>query len=99
MNLNLNLNMAKSHFEVVAEIQSRLSTVLQDPLLSDIGPGITPEDLRASIALLRGQALTLQLRLYDDQSIRNELATRFRVSNICVKFTFSSSGSTRLHCA
>ena len=61
----------RSHPEVLSEIKTRLTTVLKDPLLSDIGTDATSEDLSASIALLRGQALTLQLRCYDDQSLRN----------------------------
>ncbi|CAI8048228.1 U11/U12 small nuclear ribonucleoprotein 25 kDa protein [Geodia barretti] len=59
----------RSHLEVLSEIKTRLTTVLKDPLLSDIGTDATSEDLSASIALLRGQALTLQLRCYDDQSL------------------------------
>ena len=61
----------KSHLDVMAEIKGALNTILRDPLLSDTGPAITSEEIGATIALLRGQALTLQLRFFDGQTICN----------------------------
>lgn len=55
----------------MAEIKGALNTILRDPLLSDTGPAITSEEIGATIALLRGQALTLQLRFFDGQTICN----------------------------
>ena len=59
-----------SHVQVLAEISGALKALQKDPLLSDIGPCMNPEEIDASIALLRGQALKLQLRFFDNQTLR-----------------------------
>lgn len=60
----------KSHVEVVAEARGAIHRLLQDPLLSDLGPEVTPDEVSSQLALLQGRALTLQLRMYHDQIIR-----------------------------
>ena len=60
----------KSHLEVVAEVRGAVRQLLQDPLLHDLPPDVTPEEAGSRLAVVQGRALTLQLRTYQDRIIR-----------------------------
>ena len=60
----------KSHVEVLAEVRSEVRCLLKDPLLADLPPDVTPEEVSSQLALLQGRALTVQLHTYDSQIIR-----------------------------
>ena len=63
----------KSHVEVIAEVQRAIRALLQDPLLNDLSPTVTPEEINSKLALAQGRALSLWLRVYDDHNIREKL--------------------------
>ena len=59
-----------SHVELLAEIRGGIASLLSDPLLSDVSPCSRPEEIDASLALLRGRALVLELRFHRDRTLR-----------------------------
>lgn len=63
----------KSHVEVKAEIQRAIRVLLEDPLLNDLCPDVTPEELNLKLALVQGRALNLWLRVYHDETIRESI--------------------------
>ena len=63
----------KPHVEVVSEVGRAIEHLLQDPLVGDLSPNVTPEEVSSQLALLQGRALTLQLRLYNDHTIRKKM--------------------------
>lgn len=60
----------KSHVAVSAEVQGAIGRLLKDPLLTDLRPGVTPGEVNSQLAVLQGRALTLLLRTYQDETIR-----------------------------
>lgn len=63
----------KPHVEVVADVRKSIERLLQDPLLNDLGRNVTPDEVSSQLALLQGRALTLQLRFYNENTIRKSL--------------------------
>ena len=91
----------KSHVQVLTEIRRALGVLLDDPLLPDVSPGVTPEEIDTKLALLRGRALTLLLRFYDDSTIRNfgVLYSYLYFYPLLHCLFFSAGSSAGLHCA
>lgn len=60
----------KSHVAVLAEVREAIGRLLRDPLLADLHPEITPGEVNSQLNVLHGRALTLLLRTYNDEIIR-----------------------------
>lgn len=63
----------KSHVAVLAEVREAVGRLLKDPLLADLHPEITQGEVNSQLNVLQGRALTLLLRTYNDEIIRELL--------------------------
>ncbi|XP_076082421.1 U11/U12 small nuclear ribonucleoprotein 25 kDa protein-like [Mytilus galloprovincialis] len=65
---NCNEDLVLSHQEVMIKVQSTLSDIITaDPLLYDLPPQVTLEEINSYIALEYGQAMIVNVRRADDE--------------------------------
>lgn len=67
----------RSHVAVLAEVQEAIGRLLKDPLLADLRPEVTPGEINSKLAVLQGRALTLLLRSYNGEIIRELYILRY----------------------
>ena len=90
---------ALSHVEVLEEVKRSIQQLLGDPFLRDLPPDVTPEEVTSRLAVLDGRALTVQLRTYDQQTIREYMQSIGRcITGSLPCALCSCSGAAGSHC-
>lgn len=65
---NLTTDQSLSHTEAMSKVRKELADIIQsDPLLCDLPPEITLDEINSQIALEYGQAMVVNVRRADDQ--------------------------------
>ena len=59
-----------SHPELLAKANAMLSTLLADPFLSDLSHDVSAEEVSSIVALEEGKAITVFVRRFDQELIR-----------------------------
>uniref|UniRef100_A0A8B9UMA2 Small nuclear ribonucleoprotein U11/U12 subunit 25 n=1 Tax=Anas zonorhyncha TaxID=75864 RepID=A0A8B9UMA2_9AVES len=58
-----------AHAEVLELFQAALARLVQDPLLCDLPPQVTPEEIGSQVALEYGQAMTVRVCKADGETM------------------------------
>ncbi|NWJ07356.1 SNR25 protein, partial [Crypturellus undulatus] len=58
-----------AHAEVLELFQAALARLVQDPLLCDLPPQVTPEEIGSQVALEYGQAMTVRVCKADGETV------------------------------
>ncbi|XP_019466787.1 LOW QUALITY PROTEIN: U11/U12 small nuclear ribonucleoprotein 25 kDa protein, partial [Meleagris gallopavo] len=58
-----------AHADVLELFQAALARLVQDPLLCDLPPQVTPEEIGSQVALEYGQAMTVRVCKADGESM------------------------------
>ena len=56
--------------DVLERVKEAVGKLLNDPFLLDLPRDVTPDEVTSCLAVAEGRALTVHLRTYDDQIIR-----------------------------
>ena len=59
-----------SHVEALQKVKELTAELLSDPFLQDLPRDISLDEVKSKLALEQGSAITLYLRRYDDEVIR-----------------------------
>lgn len=59
-----------AHAEVLELFQAALARLVQDPLLCDLPPQVTAEEIGSQVALEYGQAMTVRVCKADGETVR-----------------------------
>lgn len=59
-----------AHAEVLELFQAALARLVQDPLLCDLPPQVTAEEIGSQVALEYGQAMTVRVCKADGETMR-----------------------------
>ena len=58
-----------AHADVLELFQAALARLVQDPLLCDLPPQVTPEEIGSQVALEYGQAMTVRVCKADGETV------------------------------
>ena len=61
-----------SHPELMAKAKKLVASLLSDPFLSDLPSDVTAEEVTSIVALEQGRAITVYVRRFDQQVIREQ---------------------------
>ena len=62
--------MALSHVDALERVKKTVDKLLDDPFLLDLPRDVTPDEVTSCLAVAEGRAVTVLLRTYDNQIIR-----------------------------
>ncbi|OXB54907.1 hypothetical protein ASZ78_011269 [Callipepla squamata] len=65
-----------AHADVLELFQAALARLVRDPLLCDLPPQVTPEEIGSQVALEYGQAMTVRVCKADGESMRERSGRR-----------------------
>ena len=60
------------HPELMAKVKKLVAGLLSDPFLSDLPSDVTAEEVTSIVALEQGKAITVYVRRFDQQVIREQ---------------------------
>ena len=60
------------HPELVAKAKKLVASLLSDPFLSDLPSDVTAEEVSSIVALEQGKAITVYVKRFDQQIIREQ---------------------------